>query len=340
MTLRSMVPTLVLLLIVVLSPSSPAGGSTAQGSSQEVTLEKATNGVDADIGPGVSVEAGQAVTWTWTVTASGSTTLYDIVVSDTGPVQPNCDINGDGRPDGTNIHPGPLAPGQSIVCVASGGADLDPAAGTYAATGRVRASDFAASVSLEDSDPSHHTPTPPFTPTPGVGVQALVNGQIAEEHAAPLVAEGSAVTWTYVVTNTGNVPLVDIEVGDRTGLPIDCGNGASAVAGPLQPEASVTCTATSTAANQTAGRQSTIAAVVAAAVHPRTNSPLGRFEASDAAAYIPVKVAGTLAFTGPGDPVLPVGLILIGAGAGLSAMARQRTLPGPYERRRGLRSEL
>ena len=152
----------------VLGGAVPAA---AQGE-QPVTIEKATNGVDADAGPGPSVAAGQPVTWTWTVTASGSTTLYDLVVTDSSSVIPSCDVNGDGQPDGTNIHPGPIEPGQSFTCTSSGAEDHDPAAGPFAAVGTVRASDFAAAETFQDDDPSHHsveapaTTAPPTTPAP------------------------------------------------------------------------------------------------------------------------------------------------------------------------------
>lgn len=293
----------------------------------EVTIEKATDGVDADAGPGPSVDAGQAVTWTWTVTSSGTTSLYDIVVTDTGGTQPDCDVTGDDQPDGTNIHPGPLDPGQSFRCTATGGADLDPGAGTYSAIGRVRASDFAASATYEDDDPSHHTPVAPFMAQPGVTIQTLVNGQAARGDDGPLIAEGSAVTWTYVVTNTGNVPLADIAVRDGSGLDVDCGGGGAIVAGPLAPGATATCTATSVAVRQSAGLQATTGSVLASAVDPVNGSPLSELGASDASAYRPVQLPGRLAFTGSSSLLIAIGLACIVAGGGLVlavGAARQR----------------
>ena len=39
---------------------------------------------------------------------------------------------------------------------------------------------------------------------------------------APQVAPGGLVTWTYVVTNTGNEPLNNINVVDDQGVPVSC----------------------------------------------------------------------------------------------------------------------
>lgn len=311
----------------VLSLLSMPGSVAAQQASGEVTIEKSTDGADADAAPGPSVDAGQAVTWTWTITASGTTSLYDIVVTDSGAIQPDCDVNGDDQPDGTNIHPGPLDPGQSFRCTATGGADLDPAAGTYSANGRVRASDFAASSTFEDEDPSHHTPMAAFVAQPGVSIQTLVNGQAGPGDDGPLIAEGSAVNWTYVVTNTGNVPLADIEVRDGSGLSVDCGGGLPVVTGPLAPGGTATCTATSVAVRQAAGLQSTTGSVVAAALDPSNGSPLSELAASDASAYLPVQLPGRLAFTGTGGLLIPIGLACTLLGGGLVLLvgaARQR----------------
>ena len=304
--------------------TSPAAGQTEPA----VAIEKATNGVDADAAPGPTVEPGRAVTWTWTVTAVGSVTLYDLVVGDSSGVTPDCDVTGDGQPDGTSIHPGPIEPGQSFRCSASGAADHDPAAGPYAATGTVLASDFAAAATYRADDPSHHTVSVPITPAPGLSIQALVNGQLAAGADGPLVAEGATVTWSYVVRNTGNTPLTGIEVSDGDDLTVDCGGGRPVVAGPLAPGASVTCTATAPAADQADGPQSRAGSVVASGVHPTDGSPLGQVSASDLVTYTPVRVPARLAFTGPTSLLVPAGLVLTAAGAVLLLVTRRRaTVP-------------
>lgn len=300
-----------------------AGSASAQDG-PAVVIEKATNGVDADTGPGPAVEPGQAVTWTWTVSATGSEALYDLVVSDSGGVTPNCDVDGDGQPDGTNIHPGPLEAGQSFRCSASGAGDHSEADGTFSATGSVRASDFTAAATFTDDDPSHHHVKAPFAPSPGLSIETIVGGRVADGAAGPLVTEGVASTWTYVVRNTGNVPLTDIEVSDDSGLAIDCGGGRAHIAGPLAAGASVSCTAIVPPVERDDGPQSRTGSAMASGIHPTTGAPVGQVSDTDLVTYTPVQVPAQLAFTGPSSFILPLGLALTALGAVLIVASRRR----------------
>ncbi|RPI01937.1 MAG: DUF3494 domain-containing protein, partial [Calditrichaeota bacterium] len=49
---------------------------------------------------------------------------------------------------------------------------------------------------------------------PGLDIEKATNDQDADLAPGPQVAVGSTVTWTYVVSNTGNVPLTSIQVVD------------------------------------------------------------------------------------------------------------------------------
>jgi hypothetical protein len=54
---------------------------------------------------------------------------------------------------------------------------------------------------------------------PAINIEKYTNGVDADLPTGPFVPVGGAVTWTYVVTNTGNVPLSNINVIDnRTGV--------------------------------------------------------------------------------------------------------------------------
>ncbi len=412
-TPASLRPTLVVATLIVTSALIGFTGPAAEAASDgHVSIEKSTNGQDADQGPGPEVEPGEAVAWTWTVTVAGDTTLYDLAVSDSSGVVPNCDITGDDQPDGTSIHPGPLAPGQQFRCSATGPAG-DP--GTIGSMGSVRALDFEATTVFEATDPSHHTvvapaaesapsttapsttqppttappttaPTtaPPSTPpstvgspavievppptaavpaptpasetdpttsagsgsesaepaptepviedssilrppaTPGLQIETLVNGQVSDELRAPAIAEGSAVTLTYVVTNVGNVPLTDIVVDGGSDLTVDCGEGQAIIAGSLAPGSDASCTARVRAPAPEAGLQTRTGSATAAPVDPTTGAPIGQVTASDDVMFEPVPLPSRLAFTGPNELALPVGLTMAFAGAALALISRRR----------------
>jgi hypothetical protein len=54
---------------------------------------------------------------------------------------------------------------------------------------------------------------------PAIDIEKATNGEDADLPTGPNISVGGVVTWTYVVTNTGNVPLRDIVVTDnRTGV--------------------------------------------------------------------------------------------------------------------------
>ena len=322
------------LLLTTLLAAATLGVTAGQAGAQSaVTIETTTNGADADAAPGPSLAPGSAVTWTYQITATGQTTLYDLVVSDGSGAVPDCDVTGDGVADGTRVHPGPVEPGQSFTCWASGTVQAG-GSGTWTASGTVRASDFDGGGQFEDTDPSHHTPSVPFTAQPGVTIQALVNGADADGQPGPYVAEGSPVVWTYVVTNTGNVALASIVVSDDAGHTVDCGETANVVAGPLAPGGSITCTTTSAARPFEAGVQSSLGRVEAQAIDPSSGGSLTRLTASDPSTYTPVELPGALAFTGPTETLAGGGAALAMVGAGLWSAAaalerRRRRHPHP-----------
>jgi uncharacterized repeat protein (TIGR01451 family)/LPXTG-motif cell wall-anchored protein len=97
-----------------------------------------------------------------------------------------------------------------------------------------------------------------FDPNPGMTVEKFTNGCAAATASGdeapsepcpgddgqnnPVVATGATVTWTYVVTNTGNVPLSNVQVTDSdSAVTVTCPATTVAVG------ASMTCTASGTA---------------------------------------------------------------------------------------------
>lgn len=102
---------------------------------------------------------------------------------------------------------------------------------------------IAALGTFTDDDPSHY-----WGLTSGLTMKKYTNGVDADTLPGPLVAIGSTVTWTYVVTNTGNTLLATTVVDDKIGddAAIDCGQGTANLVA-IAPGGSVTCTATGTA---------------------------------------------------------------------------------------------
>jgi hypothetical protein len=54
---------------------------------------------------------------------------------------------------------------------------------------------------------------------PGIDIEKATNGQDADSPTGPVIPVGDTATFTYVVTNTGNVPLANVVVTDDNGTP-------------------------------------------------------------------------------------------------------------------------
>jgi protocatechuate 3,4-dioxygenase beta subunit len=79
-----------------------------------------------------------------------------------------------------------------------------------------------------------------FPARPTIDVEKATNGDDADFPTGPYITIGGTVTWTYVVTNTGNVPLTDVVVSDNK-------EGTICTIATLDVGASATCTKTGTA---------------------------------------------------------------------------------------------
>ncbi len=176
------------------------------GAGPGIDLEKSTNGFDADTGTGPFVALGGQVTWVYDITNTGNTDLVGLVVTDSvegeicridflaiGETQ-SCELVLEASTlvgqyaNGSNVVAQPVDQfGEPIVDPVTG-EPVDP---------------------IGDSDPSHY-----FGAEPGIDIEKSTNGEDADTGTGPFIALGAEVTWTYVVTNTGNVPLTGIVVID------------------------------------------------------------------------------------------------------------------------------
>jgi len=185
-------------------PLTPTSTSHYFGPTPGLQLVKKTNGESADTAPGPVVLLGDAISWTYEVTNTGNMTLTDVAVTDSDPgVSVSCPLN-------------ELAPSgeanDSMTCTASGTAT----AGQYANTGTATGTP-PTGPALRVPNTSHY-----FGADPHIRVVKLTNGELIGGPPGNTLRVGDAVTWTYNVTNTGNVVLTGVGVTDDQGVTVTC----------------------------------------------------------------------------------------------------------------------
>jgi len=184
-----------------------------------IAIKKFTNGFDADAPNDADVpplQPGATVTWTYYVTNTGTITIpgANVMVTDSQPgVTPMLDPSSDTGSD--NV----LAPDEVWIFVATGVvqdltaptapitiiAGCNPA-GTAAPGFReaYRNIGVVTVPGAQAQDPSHYC----NPAAPGITLKKYTNGFDADQPNGadvPQLQPGAPVTWTYVVTNTGNV---------------------------------------------------------------------------------------------------------------------------------------
>jgi uncharacterized repeat protein (TIGR01451 family) len=155
-----------------------------------IDLEKLVNGLDADTPTGPMVPVGSTVTFTFVVTNTGDSTLAPVVVND--------DVYGLIGTIPT------LAPGASQTLTYTTPAMAGQHTNTATATGTP-----PTGAVVTDTDPGNY-----FGTAPAVDLEKHVNGSDADTPTGPMVPVGSTVTFTFIVTNTGNTALTNVVVTD------------------------------------------------------------------------------------------------------------------------------
>ena len=116
-----------------------------------------------------------------------------------------------------------LDPGESMNCTDKTGTAT---AGLYTNEAKVTTVEGP-----EDTDPSNYTGK-----TLSIEVEKSTNGQDADSAPGPSIPEGGDVTWSYVVTNTGETKLTGIAVVDDQEGAVACDKTE------LDPGESMNCT--------------------------------------------------------------------------------------------------
>ena len=166
-----------------------------------IALTKFTNGEDANLPSGPHIAVGGPVTWTYRITNTGTVPLVNVTLTDDKLGAITC-------PTST------LAPNEATTCSASGVAQ----AGQYVNNATVSAQNqFTPDQTVTASNPSHY-----FGDAPGLALSKFTNGQHAATPPGPEVPAGFPVTWTYRITNTGNVPLFNLVLTDDQFGTVSC----------------------------------------------------------------------------------------------------------------------
>jgi uncharacterized repeat protein (TIGR01451 family) len=214
---------------------NPSGGTTTSApSTVKVTAAPAPAlTVSKSAAPATVTKAGATVTFSYLVTNTGNVTQKTVGIVEGA-------FTGTGTLSAVTCPAGAasLAPAGTVTCTATYGvtqADID--AGTISNTATATGKDPAGGTTA--SAPS----TAKFTAT---SAAALTVVKSATPAGPAVFNAGDAVTFSYLVTNTGNVTesTVGIVEGAFTGTgalaPVTCPGGAATLA----PAATVTCTAT------------------------------------------------------------------------------------------------
>jgi uncharacterized repeat protein (TIGR01451 family) len=191
-----------------------------------IALQKEA-GVPTDVNGNGLTDAGDTIAFTFTVTNTGVLPLSNISVSDPTAGSITCP------------HP-TLATGASETCTADNVYTVsaaDEAAGSV--TNTATASGVPPGTTLPTSSPPSSTTTPTESPQPLVSI--IKTGVASDGFGSPLRV-GETISYTYLVTNIGNVVLTSVAVDDPTLGPVTCPTPAPP---GLDIGQSVTCTADS-----------------------------------------------------------------------------------------------
>ncbi|MCM2315962.1 MAG: hypothetical protein NDJ92_12530, partial [Thermoanaerobaculia bacterium] len=183
-----------------------------------MTLELLVNGEDADDPPGPIVLAGDQLQWTFVSSNTGSAPLASVVVTLAGVTPAVCPKTS-------------LAPGESMTCTLQSIAQ----AGNNPLYGTATASDGIGGF-VTSTDYANY-----FAYDALIALETRVNGQDADTPPGASILVGTSVSWTYAVTNAGDISLTSVAVTDSAAAVVTCPKTS------LAPGESMTCTASGTA---------------------------------------------------------------------------------------------
>ncbi|MEV0190102.1 GEVED domain-containing protein [Kitasatospora purpeofusca] len=219
---------------------TPPGGGTSVPSDPSSTVVPFTPRPSLDVDKVADKQrlvAGENLTYTYTATNTGNVTLTDITITETA-------FTGSGGAPKVTCPAGELAPGATRTCTA-----------TYTVTqADVDAGRIDNTATATGTPPGGRPPvtSPPATTT--VTSERTPALTIAKSSDKQQLVAGEQITYTFTVTNTGNVTLNGVTVSETEWTGSGPAPGATCPAGPLAPGAAVSCTALYTITQQDADR--------------------------------------------------------------------------------------
>ena len=204
-------------------PVTPASSSATTPTAPAVgELGIVTTAIPGDENGDGSVDVGETISYTFTVTNTGNVTLTDVTVTDQVSGSVTCPT-------------GPLAPGASILCTGDNPhtvTDVDIVAGEVSNTGTA---DATTPVGVTPIVPPTSTATTP-TAAAAAALGIVTNAIPGDEDGDGSVEVGETISYTFTVTNNGSVTITDPTVTDQLSGSVTCPTG------PLAPGASILCT--------------------------------------------------------------------------------------------------
>ena len=192
------------------------------GITPQIDLQKLTNGVDADTATGPQLVVGSTATFTYNVTNPGDVPLSNVTVRDDNgtPGDTSDDFDATFVPGASDANNnGILDNGETFQFTATRTVTAGQHTNIATTTGNpvdANGNDIANVPDVTDTDPSNHLGV-----VPQIDVEKLTNGVDADTATGPSLAVGSTATFTYNVTNPGNVSLANVTVVDDNGTPAD-----------------------------------------------------------------------------------------------------------------------
>lgn len=185
--------------------------------SAALTMDKTAGAITTSFGPSASiVDAGDTITYSYSITNTGNVTITNVTPVDTGPT-----FNGKA---GTGTM-------GTFTQTSAGDTTLDPgevatftATYTMSALDVLHAADVANAVSNTATATGKDTQNATITSAGDTATATIPAGPALTVSKAAvltdsgtadgLAAAGEVITYTYTITNTGNVPLTGVTVND------------------------------------------------------------------------------------------------------------------------------